>query len=432
MRWRSKPLAWQWLWLCPVMALALPAHAQQDDEDASALMLANLAPAPVAQSSNWRNLVEAAAGASTPRGGSSRDVQRLSVDIRYDGRVASGWRLMFSDRLDVNAPAQSLGNNGINTLKEAYLSWQAGDNLLFDFGRINVRNGLAQGYNPTDYFKAGSVRSIVSVDPQSMKENRQGSVMLRGQKLWRGGSLSAIYSPKIDSQPDHGAYSLDFGATNNVNRSLLIYSPSWSQTVSSQFLLFNQDHASPQIGFNLAGLLNDATVLNLEYSGGRGNSQFSQALAQQGIAHADDFGFYSRLVTGLTYTTANKMSFSFDVEYNGQGMNQSAWNNLRTTDVRRYGVYQNWVQSQQELPTQRAAFLYFNWQDAFMGHLDFSAMQRRDLTDNSRMIWLEARYHLLDHAEFALQWQRNQGEALSNYGVLPVKQNVLLVWRGYF
>jgi hypothetical protein len=431
MRLSSKALAWQWLWLCPVMALMVPAHAQ-DEEDASALMLANQTPAPVAQGSNWRNFVEAAAGTSTPRSTSSHDVQRLSSDIRYDGRVASGWRLIFSDRLDVNAPAQTPGNNGINTLKEAYLSWQAGDNLLFDFGRINVRNGLAQGYNPTDYFKTGSVRSIVSVDPQSMKENRQGSVMLRGQKLWRGGSVTAMYSPKIDSQPDHGAYSLDFGATNNLNRSLLIYSPTWSQTISSQFLLFNQDHLLPQIGINLAGLLNDATVLNLEYSGGQGNSQFSQALAQQGIAHADDFGFYSRWVTGLTYTTANKMSLSLDVEYNGQGMNQSAWNNLRTTGVRSYGLYQNWVQSQQELPTQRAAFLYFNWQDAFIGHLDFSAMQRYDLTDNSRMIWLEARYHLLDHAEFALQWQRNQGEALSNYGVLPVKQTMLLLCRSYF
>jgi hypothetical protein len=430
MRLRTKSLGRQWLWFGPLMALAVQVQAQ-DDEDAGALMLANQTSTPVAQSSNWRNFVELAAGASTPRAGSSQGVQRLSADIRYDGRVASGWRLMFSDRLDVNAPAQTPGDNGINTLKEAYLSWQSGDNLIFDFGRINVRNGLAQGYNPTDYFKPGSVRSIVSVDPQSMKENRQGSVMLRGQKLWSGGSLTTIYSPKIDGQPDHGAYSLDFAATNNVNRSLLIYSPTWSRTVSSQFLLFNQDHASPQVGVNLATLLNDATVINLEYSGGQGNSQFSQALAQQGIAHADDFGFYSRWVTGLTYTTANKMSFSLDVEYNGQGMNQIAWNYLRTTGVRNYGLYQSRVQSQQELPTQRAAFLYFNWQDAFIGHLDLSAMQRRDLTDNSRMIWLEARYHPLDHAEFAVQWQRNQGDALTNYGVLPVKQNLLLVFRRY-
>lgn len=431
MRLRTKPVAWQGLWLGPVMAIAVHVHAQ-DDEDAGALMLANRAPAPVAQVSNWRNFVEAAAGASTPRAGTSHGVQRLSADIRYDGRVASSWRLIFSDRLDVNAPPQTTSSNGINTLKEAYINWRTGEDLLFDFGRINVRNGLAQGYNPTDYFKTGSVRSMVSVDPQSMKENRQGSVMVRGQKLWPGGSMTAMYSPKIESQSNRGGYSLDFGATNNVNRSLLIYGPTWSQTVSTQFLLFSQDHASPQVGVNLAGLLNDATVFNFEYSGGRGNSQFSQALAQQSITHADDFGFYSRWVTGLTYTTANKMSFSLDVEYNGQGMNQIAWNYLRTTGVRNYALYQNWVQGQQELPTQRAAFLYVNWQDAFIGHLDLSAMQRHDLTDSSRMIWLEARYHPLARAEFAFQWQRNQGDVLSNYGALPVKQNLLLVWRNYF
>ena len=52
---------------------------------------------------------------------------------------------------------------------------------LIDLGRINVRNGVALGYNPTDYFRAGAVRAAVSVSPASLKENRQGSVMLRGQ-----------------------------------------------------------------------------------------------------------------------------------------------------------------------------------------------------------------------------------------------------------
>jgi hypothetical protein len=76
--------------------------------------------------------------------------------------------------------------------------------------------------------------------------------------------------------------------------------------------------------------------------------------------------------------------------------------------------------------------LYFNWQDAFMSSLDFSAMQRYDLADDSSMIWLEARYHRLDRTEFALQWQSNQGGALSDYGAMPVKQSLLLVLRRFF
>ena len=413
------------------MTWALQVQAQEDD-DANALMLADQAPAQVARSSNWRNLVEGAAGESTPRDNADQGVQRISLDIRYDGGVAPGWRLLFSDRLDLNAPPQTPGDNAINTLKEAYLSWQAAEYLSLDFGRINVRNGQAQGYNPTDFFKVGATRSFVSADPQSLKENRQGSFMLRGQQLWSGGSLTALYSPKLANQPDRDAYSLDFGSTNNVNRSLLVYSPKWSETISPQFLLFHQDQTSPQMGLNLAALLNDSTVFGFEWTGGQSLSQFNQALAQQGIAHADDSAFYQRWAVGLTYTTANKMSFSAEVEYNGAGMSQSDWNHLRSTTPGVYGVYANWVQARQELPTQHATFLYFNWQDAFVSRLDISAMKRYDMADDSSMNWLEARYHLLDRTEIALQCQRNQGGALSDYGALPVKQNVLLVLRRYF
>lgn len=416
-----------------LLACSVQAHAQDDsDDDAGALMLADHVAATTAQASNWRNFVEGAAGNSEPRSGAIQDVQRLSMDTRYDGSLAADWRLMFSDRLDVNSPAQTPGDNGVNTLKEAYLSWQAKDNLLLDMGRINVRNGLSQGYNPTDYFKTGALRSVTAVDPQSLKENRQGSVMVRGQQLWGDGSVTFLYSPKLDSQPDNGAYSLDFGATNNVNRSLLSYSPKGSEAVNLQFMAFTQDQSAPQLGVNVAGLVNDATVVNFEWSGGQSASQRSQALAQAGLPYADDAAYSQRWVTGLTYTTSNKMSFSAEYEYNGLGLSQVAWNQLRAGNPALYGVYENWVQNQQELPTQRSAFLYFNWQDAFISRLDLSALQRYDLADNSSMVWLEARYHLLDHAEFAVQWLRNQGSSLSDYGVQPVAQSLLLVARWYF
>jgi hypothetical protein len=376
--------------------------------------------------------VEVAAGETTARSSGSYGVQRLSLDTRFDGSVATDWRLTVSDRLDLNMPAQSAGDNGINTLKEAYLSWQSSESLSLDVGRINVRNGLAQGYNPTDYFKTGATRSLVSVDPQSLKENRQGSFMLRGQQIWSGGSFTAIFAPKLADQADNGAYKLDVGGTNNVNRSLLMVSPRWSETISPQFLLFQQDQATAQIGANVAALLNDSTVLNLEWSGGQMDSQLSQILAQNGLTHADDRAFYKRWAASLSYTTANKMSFTAELDFNGPGLSQSAWNQLRKGAPAVYGMYANGVQSLGDSPTQQSSFLYFNWQDAFMSHLDISAMQRYDLTDDSSMTWLEARYHQLDRTEFALQWQSNQGGALSDYGAMPVKQSLLLVLRRFF
>ena len=418
--------------LLVLAALSSPVARAVDADDESALQLADIAPQPVAQASDWRSFVEGAAGQSTPRVGPASGVQRLSLDTRYDGVLAPGWRAVLADRLDLDWPPQIAGQNAINTVKEAYLSRQAGSSTVLDLGRINVRNGVASGYNPTDYFKVGALRSVVSVDPLSLKENRQGSVMLRGQQLWTGGSLTALYSPRLANTPDNGGYGLDVGATNGQGRTLFALSQQIVEGVSPQLLLFKQDAQSPQLGFNLASLLGDATVLNLEWSGGRMASQAVQALRQQGLPYVDDSGWRNRLSAGLTYTTENKISLTAEYNYDGAALGQGRWNQLRGGPLPLYGVYENWVQNAQELPTQRGAFLYLNWQDALIPRLDLSAMQRYDLLDASRMQWLEARYHTLQRTEFAIQWQRNAGGNLSDYGVLPVRQSLLLVLRHFF
>lgn len=433
----SVHLALRRLACCLLLALSVAVRAEgiadpETDGDAAALMLADQAPGAVPISSHWQRYVEAAAGTAMARSEASQGVQRLSLDIRYDGAPAPGWRWLMADRLDANAPSQMPDDNGINTLKEAYLSHQVDAGRLLDMGRINQRNGMALAYNPTDFFKTGAVRSAVSVDPQSLKENRQGSVMVRAQQIWQGGSVTALYSPLLARQPDSGAYAWDLGATNNHDRSLLVFSPQWSQTISPQFQWFQQDQAAPQIGVNLAALLNDATVLYAEWSGGQSLSQRSQALAAQGIAHADDSAFYSRWAAGLRYTSDNKISFSAEFEYNGAALNAADWEQLGNGNPALYSAYRSWVQAQQEVPTQQATFFQLTWQDVFVNHLDLSALQRVDLADSSSMQWLELRYRLPGDTEVALQWQRNQGRSLSDYGAMPVKENFLLVFRGYF
>ncbi len=102
---------------------------------------------------------------------------------------------MFSDRLDlVDSDGVPPGEN-LNTLREAYLSWARRDDQIFDLGRVNIRNGAAMGFNPTDWFKANALRAIVNPDPAVLRENRQGTVVLQAQQLWSEASLSAAFSP---------------------------------------------------------------------------------------------------------------------------------------------------------------------------------------------------------------------------------------------
>jgi len=355
--------------------------------------------------------------------------QRASFDLRYDNTFAPGWRAVFSDRLDYDNPAQAPFDNTINTLRESYLSWQPDSAMLFDLGRINERNGVALGYNPTDYFKTNAVRSVVSVDPNSLKENRQGSVMLKAQQLADAGSATLLFSPKLANTVSYADFNPDLAATNNVNRWLLSVSPKLSEDLNPKLLVFKADQTPVQFGLNLTSLISDAAVVYVEWSGGRSLSQLSQAQQMMKLPFTDDTAFRNRLASGLTYTTDNKISLTAEVEYNGAGLDQQQWQALGNS--RFYGLYRYWLQSIQESPTKRSAFLYGSWQDALINHLDLAAMEKCNLADHSRLSWLEARYHL-SHSEFALQWQLDSGSRGSEFGAARQTQTWALVGRVYY
>ena len=415
---------------------ATPARA--DDQDASALALADMAPAATERGGDWRSLVEGAYGSAGQGAGSpARYAHRLSLDVRYDHSLSSDWRVILADRLDVSRPAQTAGQNSINTLKEAYLSWRmpanstSSMNSILDFGRINVRYGVATGYSPTDYFRVGALRSVVSINPASLKENRQGSVMWRGQWLWDRGSLTALHSPRLNDRASRNAFNPDWDATNNQQRWLIALSQKISDNIAPQLLIYREEDRPAQLGLNLTGVVDAATVAYLEWSGGRSPSLLTQALRQTAIARPDDSAFRSRLSTGLVYTTSNRISLTAELEYNGGGLDRAGWDGLRRGSPVAYAQYRNWLQVLQEPPTRRLVFLNCTWQDALIDRLDLSAMLSSDLVDSSRRSWLEARYRD-GGAEYALQWQRGSGQSLSNYGAASQTNGWQVLLRYYF
>lgn len=404
------------------------AWAQAPEENA--LMLADKAPKMPAKGSDWRTFVEAAVGGTVQRSdGASKDNRRLSLDIQYDHSISPDWRVFVSDRLDTSWPAQSDNQNSINTLKEAYLSWRVQPEAMLDMGRINVRNGEAMGYNPTDFFRSGAVRSAVSISPASLKENRQGSIVLRAQRLWESGSVTASFSPRLDRRPDPEGFSLDVGATNRQNRGLIAVSQKIG-SLTPQFLIYRETALPTQFGLNLTGLINDATVAYVEWSAGRSTSLLAQALRPL-LPVCTCSSWRNHLSTGLTYTTPTKVSLTAEYHYNGGGLDESAWSALRQGPLIVYDQYRSWVQAVQELPTKRALFFYGVWQDALVNRLDLSLMHNFDLADSSRRIWLEARYHV-GQFEYAAQWQRNSGQHLSTYGAMPESRSWQAAMRYYF
>ncbi|MFC7420240.1 hypothetical protein ACFQNF_10120 [Iodobacter arcticus] len=376
--------------------------------DQDALLLADQTSAAPVESSDWLLSVEGAWGRARLDHG-YENTQRRSLDFRLDTRVAADWRVVLADRLDGFGPGWQDPESKVNTLKEAYVSWQPVDDMVLDFGRINTRYGVGLGYNPSDYFKEGAVRSVVSVAPASLRENRQGSVMLRGQKLWAGGAFTGLISPKLANYADRDAFSFDWGASNPRNRYLLALSQNGA--ISSQFLIFGDADSQPQLGLNLTGLLNDATVLHAELSTAEGGRVY-------------------RLASGLTWTSESKLSLSLEYQYDGGAKNAAEWQALQGRPLQDYWRYRNEAQSRQSMLTRQATMVQARWPD-LMPQLELAAMWRHDLIDSSDMAWFEARYHFKT-VDVAWEWQLNRGNALSQYGALPERRSSSLLLKYFF
>jgi len=400
------------------LLLAAATHAQAQADDAAALSLADKTPAPTPQvASDWRLFAELAWAKSMLRDGAgNEDNVRLFLGVRYDKVFAPGWRAVFADLLTVRWQDSVSHQSTVNTLMDAYLSWQPTPEQIVDAGRINTRYGVAYGYNPTDYLRANAIRSIVSTDPESLRENRMCSVMTRGQTLWTGGSLSALYSPKLADQPSDSAFNLDLGATNFRDRWLVAASHEVAKGFSPHLLLYGQTGQSPQLGVNVTALVNDATVAYAEYSGGRRSSLLSQALTL-----SSDAAFRSQLVTGFMYTSAANLSLGLEYEYNGAGLDEASWNALRSGPSDVYAQYRAFAARAQEPPTKQRLFGNARWQDAGFQHLDLSAFAYFNLLDSSQQLWVEGRYHWT-HVDAALQWQVNSGAPGTEFGALPARQ----------
>ena len=416
------------------IALCAPAFAADAIED-DALNLADTTTetAPVTPSS-WRLFSETTAGRTTVHQwglpDTTEDTQRLSLDLLVDKRLSPEVRAVFSDRLDLNHQSDALGQKTLNSVKEAYLSWQPQNDRVLDVGRINVRYGAAMGYNPTDFFREGANRAITSFDPNAIRENRMGTVMLRGQTLWQGGALTAIVAPKVADAPNTGDWNADLGATNNRNRWLVSVSHQLADNFNPQLVLYGDQRQPVQMGLNLAMLVNDATVAHVEWSGGRQKSLLAQALPLSQAVSQDET-FRNRLATGLTYTTANKLSITGEYHYNGAAVDKAVWNALRTSSMLDYTSYRELVDEQLDLTTRQAAFLRASWQDAFINRLDLTAMLRYNLDDHSKLSWLEARYRF-EKSEVALQWVMASGDDSSDFGAMAQRRYIQALFRYYF
>lgn len=401
--------------------------AGADELDALSLESATQADAPPA-ARPFRLFVEGALGHASRRYGlDDETLGRASVDFYWAPRLGEQWRAVLSNRLDYLDPAEPGWPHTVNSLREASVGWQdAAAEAGFDVGRVNYRLGPAYGFNPTDYFRDGSLRVVTSADPLSWRDNRMGTVMLRGQMLRGGWAATGVLAPKLDDERSTASFSADLGATNHTDRALVVVSSPTVGTTSGQGTLFYERGKGWQAGANATTLLTDATVGFVEWSGGR------DVVWQPG-AERDDLPVRTanRLAAGLTYTTPTRATLTLEVEYNGFAADPALWEADPVGGPRILGEYLTWALGRQDIAPKRAVLLYATQDGLLSKRLDLSGFLKWNADDSSRFLWLEARYRW-PSVDLALQVQRADGSALSEFGAFVNRQIIQLLTTVYF
>lgn len=413
----------------PVLLAAAAACAQASDLDALDLQSAPVEDKKAtASAAPGRWLLEAAAGTADQRYGlGRRSISRLSADVHQSLRLAPEWRAVGSARLDATRPEDPRVENPVLSLREAYVGWQdAAGGHMVEGGRINQRSGPGYGYNPTDFLRENSLRTIVTVNPLSQRENRLGTALLRWQHLGAGQGWSLLLAPKLARQSAARGLSPDWGRTNASAKGQIAYTVKLGDQAQAQGLLFKEEGRAVQVGANLSALLSDAWVLHAEWAQARQASLLDQALLRPGVQRSGH-----RAVLGLTYSTPGQLSLTAEWQSNRFALDKTGWQALAGASVDTWAAYHGLAQDRQDLASRSGVLLYAVQKDLLLKRLDLTGLLKLNTVDHSSLGWLELRYRF-DGIDVAVQWQQHRGTAESEFGLNPIRRTVGLIAAAYF
>jgi hypothetical protein len=112
-------------------------------------------------------------------------MNRGDLDARVDQPLSDRLAATYSGRWNLLAnyhPEFDARRDLRHDFREGYLTWTVAAQSYLDVGRVNPRNGVAMGFNPTDVFKTNAVVERVSADPRVLREDRLGALLVRGKR----------------------------------------------------------------------------------------------------------------------------------------------------------------------------------------------------------------------------------------------------------
>jgi len=387
--------------------------------------------------------------------------ERLFLDAREQWSLGQGVSLAYSGRMNFQATDRidlPTHENVRHDFREGFLTWTPTSGWFFDFGRINLKSGVAAGYNPTDFFKTHAVVEPISLDPAVLREDRLGTAMARASYVGAGVSATAAFAPEFERESplftttNLPSFDPMFNRTNAHPRMLLKGSADLGADIAPELLVYREG-ADTEYGANLTHGVGQKTVIYGEWAGGNGTSLIDQALgygratgtipgsAPSVLPESHAKTFRNEAAIGASYATEYNITFNLEYHFDGEGFSHQDWRNWFTLGQRRANIPgvapQLWyirgyaLDVQQPLARQ-SAFLRFDWVDAFVPKLELTGFVDIDLFDGSQLTQLTADYYLTNYWTVGMIASTNLGSRRSEYGSLPQAESLLFKIARYF
>jgi hypothetical protein len=371
---------------------------------------------------------------------------RSSLDASFRWKPWTALAITVSDRVNVfeqNGVAFDSTQTLRNDVREGFVTWEPVSNTFFEGGRINVRNGSALGFNPTDFFKTRTLVGQASLDPSVLRQNRLGTLLGRGQTIWSGGSASIAFAPKVATPSpidETNPPLLDprFDATNAATRVLCAVNLDMAD-LSPQLLGYFELHRS-KLGLNLTRPVGDAVVAYAEWAGGLEANLITRAVAYGQATGTLPAGaaalpptdtssvVRNDLAAGFSWTIATRVTLNLEYHFHQSGFTHGNWQQWFALGSKpgappaiagELWYVRGYANDQQEPVPMHQGFVRASWPQAFVKELELSSFALVDLLDASVITQLSASYYLSDAWTMSAFGSANLGEAHTERGSFP-------------
>ncbi len=329
-------------------------------------------------------------------------------------------------------------------IKELYYKGEFSPENIYEIGRMNVKEGVGRGYNPSDFFK-GSTSLTLSSDPKEIRDNRLGSVMVQNTLFFDDFTVKNIYSPKISVDADGGwgskkEYGLHLDETNKQDRYSLYLGYGGFKDVSSSLILHkNEDDFN--LGLNLSYVKN-SWIFYTESSYKRSKSDIRKSIERLNLSPTvqNAFGLekenIQKAIFGINYSYDN-ISTNLEYIFNSSGLNRKGWKDWFALAknspqmAQQLGAIRADMSNKEEIMSRDSLFLFSRATD-IVTNLDASALVWLNPYDKSTLSQVGLEYTTTDSLQTSVYLRHYQGSNESEYGSNLDDYQVLVEAEYYF